>query len=143
MAEAKPKSGRALLKDVVGHVINFYCDDHYSRMYAGKKECLIVKVDEQKVNFQKCLLLYNIQEVFLEFTKVNSDAQIGLPQFCELQPIYVVNVNSSCMHKVCVCEYHQNVQLMLISLPVKTNYKYVICKAVCNIDARNCMLHVC
>ena len=47
------------------------------------------------------------------------------------------------MHKVCVCEYHQNVKLMLLSLPVKIDYKDVICKAVCNVDARNCMLHLC
>ena len=54
-----------------------------------------------------------------------------------------MNVNSSGMHKVCVCEYHQNVKLALLSLPVKIDYKDVICKAVCNIDTRNCLLHVC
>ena len=47
------------------------------------------------------------------------------------------------MHNICVCEYHQNVKLMLLSLPVKIDYKDVICKAVCYIDTRNCMLHLC
>ena len=48
-----------------------------------------------------------------------------------------MNVNSSGMLSC------QNVKLMLLSLPVKIDYKDVICKAVCNIDTRNCMLHVC
>ena len=112
-------------------------------MCAGKKEYLTVKVDGPKEKFQKHLLLLNIREVFLEFKKVNTDVQIGFSKFCELQPKYVVNVNSSGMHKVCVCEYHQNVKLMLLSLPVKIYYKDAICKAVSNIDTRNCMLHVC
>ena len=59
----------ALSKDVVNCVINFYCDDQYSRMCAGKKECLTVKVDGQKEKFQKRLLLLNIRKVFLEFEK--------------------------------------------------------------------------
>ena len=139
MAELKSKSGRALPKDVVDCVINFYCDDQYSKMCAGKKECFTVKVDRQKEKFQKHLLLLNIREVFLEFKKVNPDVQTGFSKFCELQPKYIVNVNSSGMHKVCVCDYHQNVKLMLLYLPVKIDYKDVICKAVCNIDTRNCM----
>ena len=77
LAEPKPKSGRALSKDVVDDcVINFYCDDQYSRMCAGKKECLTVKVDGQKEKFQKRLLLLNIRKVFLEFEKVNPYVQI-------------------------------------------------------------------
>ena len=112
-------------------------------MCAGKKECLTVKVDGQKEKFQKRLLLLNIQEVFLEFKKVNPDVQIGFSKFCELQPKYVVNVNSGVMHKVCVCEYHQNVKVMLFSLSVKFDYKYFICKAARNIEIRNCMLYVC
>ena len=53
--------------------------------------------------------------------------EIGFSDFCELWPKCVVNVNSSGMHKVCVCEYYQNVKLMLLSLPVKIYYKDVIC----------------
>ena len=83
----------------------------------------------------KVPLLLNIWEAFLESKRVNPDVQIGFSKFCEAQPKYVVNINSGDMHKVCVCEYHQNVKLMLLSLPVKTNYKDIICKLVCNIDA--------
>ena len=46
-----------------------------------------------------------------------------------------MNVNLSGMYKVCVSEFHQNVNLILLSLPVKTDYKGAICKAGCNIDA--------
>ena len=112
-------------------------------MYTRKKECWTVKADGQKEKFQKHLLLLNIWDVFLELKKVNPDVQIGFSKFCELQPKYVVNVNSSGIHKVCGCEYHQNVKLMLLSLPVKIDYKDVICKAVCNNDTRNCMIYVC
>ena len=92
---------------------------------------------------KECLRHLNIWDIFLELKKVNPDVQIDFSKFCELQPKYVVNVNSSGIHKVCVCEYHQNVKLMLLSLPVKIDYKDVICKAVCNVDTRNCMLHLC
>ena len=85
LVEPKPKSGRALSKDV-DCVINFYCNHQYSRMCAGKKECLTVKVDGQKEKLQKRLLLLNIREVFLEFKKVNPDVQIGFSKFCELRP---------------------------------------------------------
>ena len=71
MAKPKPKSGRALSKDNLDCVINLYSDDQYSRMCAGKKECLTVKADRQKEKFQRRLLLLNIPEVFLEFKKVN------------------------------------------------------------------------
>ena len=53
-----------------------------------------------------------------------------------------MNVNLSGMYKVCVSEFHQNVNLILLSLPVKTDYKGAICKAGCNIDAWNCVLLV-
>ena len=96
----------------------------------------------QKEKFQRRLLLLNIPEVFLEFKKVNPLIDWFLTVL-RTSTIYVVNVNSSGIHKVCVCEYHQNVKLMLFSLPVKIDYKDVICKVVCNIDTRNCVLHVC
>ena len=47
-------------------------------------------------------VLLKIQEIFSEFKKVNPDAQIDFSQFCKFWPKYVANVNSSCMHKVCV-----------------------------------------
>ena len=40
LSEPKAKPGRALSKDIIDCVINFYFDDQYSRMCAGKKECL-------------------------------------------------------------------------------------------------------
>lgn len=58
--EPKPKSGRALSKDIVDRVINFYCDNQYSKTHVRKKEYLTVKVARQKEKFQKHLLLINI-----------------------------------------------------------------------------------
>lgn len=101
-------------------------------MCAGEKEYLTVKVYGQKEKFQKHLVLLNIREVFLELKKVKPDVQIGFSKFCDLWPKYIMNINLSSMQSLCLwvsskCE-------------VKIDYKDVNCKAVCNIDTRNCML---
>ena len=96
-------------------------------MCAGKKECVTVKVNDKKEIFKK----------------LNSSVKTGFLKFCEKQPKQVVNVNSSCRHKVCVCKHHQNVKLLTISLPLKSDNKDILKKVVCNINSRNCMMHVC
>ena len=47
------------------------------------------------------------------------------------------------MHSVCVCEIHQNVKLLVCAIPGQCTYKELMGKVVCNINIRNCMLHLC
>ena len=45
------------------------------------------------------------------------------------------------MQKVCVCEYHQNINL--VALPLKVNCKDALSKVGCGIESPNCMLKIC
>ena len=140
MAEPKAKTDKVLPQEMVTNVKDFYTKDKYLRMCAGKKECITVKVNNKKEKLQKRLLLLNIGELYLEFKKSNPNVKTGFSKFCELRPKQVVNVNSS--GKVCVCKHHQNVKLLTMSLPLKFDYKDILKKVVCDINSRNCMLHV-
>ena len=141
MAEPKAKTGKVLPQEMVTTAKDFYTNDKYLRICAGKKECITVKVNNNKEKLQKRLLLLNIGELYLEFKKLNPNVKIGFSKFCELRTKQVVNINSS--GKVCVCEHHQNVKLLTMSLPLKFDYKDILKKVVCDINSRNCMQHVC
>ena len=46
------------------------------------------------------------------------------------------------MRSVCVCQYHQNVKLLVSVIPLKLDCKEVLSKIACSIDSRKCMLHL-
>ena len=52
-------------------------------------------------------------------------------------------VNHGGTHSVCVCQYHQNVKLLVSVNPGNFEYKHILIKVVCNIDLRKRMLHLC
>ncbi len=57
---------------------------------------------------------------------------------------WCITVGAKGMHSVCVCEYHQNVKLLLDSLPrAKLDHKSLMTKLVCDVNERNCMLYRC
>ena len=110
------------------------------------------KKDFKKLNgilYQKRMLLYNIKELhlmFLEYYKTKhniDDKPLSLSKIFELKPIYCISVNSTGMHRVCVCVEHQNIKLMLNALPIKIDYKELISKISCDLENRNCMLRNC
>ena len=47
------------------------------------------------------------------------------------------------MHKVCVCEQHQNAKLLVAALPEQLDYKNLLSELDCNLNERNCMSHSC
>ena len=107
------------------------------------KDFVSVTKDSVKLKHQKRLLLLNIKELFLEFKKEYPTVKIGLSKFCELRPKWVKTVNHSGMHSVCVCQYHQNVKLLVSVIPGNFEYKDILSKVVCNIDLRKCMPYLC
>ena len=69
LAEPKQKVGKALSGDVSEIVSNFYQQDEYSRCCPGMKGFVSVKKDSVKTKHQKCLLLLNIKDYFLNLKK--------------------------------------------------------------------------
>lgn len=136
------KIGKPLPKEVTERVKKFYEDDEFSRMCPGKKDYVSVRLDGIKLQKQKRLLLCNLKELYVAYRN-KYGAEIGFSKFCDLRPKWCVTVGASGMHSVCVCTVHQNVKLMLQSANIKDDYKMLIEKAVCDLSAKDCMLHRC
>ena len=49
--------------------------------------------------------------------------KIGLNKFCYMRPPWCVTVDSSGAHAVCVCEIHQNLELLVGALPGSFDYE--------------------
>ena len=101
-----------------------------------------VIVEGKRVLKQKRLLLVNLKELHLEYVKKYND-KVGFSKFAVLRPKWCVSVNSAGMHSVCVCQYHQNVKLLLAAIPQHNDYKDLLLKIVCNTENHQCMLHLC
>ncbi|XP_065669184.1 uncharacterized protein LOC136088691 [Hydra vulgaris] len=144
LSKPSPKSGRKLSEDVITEVVHFYECDEYSRVCPGKKEFVSVKVDSKKQHIQKRLLLVNMKELHIEFKKKYNYLKVGFSKFCELRPKWCIPVGgASGLHAVCVCQYHQNVKLLVQKIPGISDYKILLKLMVCSIKNRDCMLHSC
>ena len=144
LTEPKQKVGKALCGDFSEIVSNLYQqDDEYSRCCPGMKDFVSVTKDSIKTKHQKFLLLLNTKQLFLEFKKEYPSVKIGFSKFSELRPKWVKTVNHSGIHSVCLCQYHQNVKLLVSVIPGNFEYKDILSKVACNIDLRKCMLHLC
>ena len=145
LPDISPIKARKLSEESKTEVIDFYNDDEVSRMCPGKKDFVSVKNSEGKlVHVQKRLLLANLPELYLHYKEKSGGEHLGFSKFCELRPRWCVTVGAKGMHSVCVCEYHQNVKLLLSSLPgPKLDHKSLMAKLVCNTSERNCMIHWC
>ena len=86
-------------------------------MLPGKKDYVSLKENNTRVHIQKLLFLMNLSELYQEFKKDYPDNKIGISKFCELRPKNCTTVESHGSHSVCVCKIHQNVKLMVASLP--------------------------
>lgn len=142
LADPSNLHGKTLSEETVNAVKLFYEDDEFSRMCPGKKDFLSVKERTGRVHKQKRLLLTNIKEMHVEFKK-RTNHKIGLSKFCELRPPWCVTVDSSGMHSVCVCQTHQNLQLLISVLPKRMDCTDIFLSLVCSLDSRECMMHRC
>ena len=112
-------------------------------MCPGKKEYVSVKIDGQRTQIQKRLLLINLKELYTELKAKEPICKIGFSKFCELRPAWCVTVGARGAHSVCVCEIHQNVKLLIDATPGVKNYQELMTAIVCDHQNRDCMLHRC
>ena len=52
----------------------------------GKKDCISVTDDGQRVSKQKCLVLCNLKEMFQKFKEVFPETKIDFSKFTSLRP---------------------------------------------------------
>lgn len=131
----------------------FYCQDDVSRIMLGKKDCISIRVDGQKRQIQKPLILGNLKEIYLSFKEHNPMLKFDFSKFADLSPQYCILVGPKGTHTVCVCLKHQNVVLMVSAAHLKKisepsdncpkDYKEIIQRIMCFPPSIHCHLGHC
>ena len=97
---------------------------------------------------QKRFLTITLKEVHALYLEENAaTAPVSLSKFASLRPAYV-RLRADTPHNVCVCKYHENVRLLLITLSrhnrdIPTDFKTFIDSIVCNQEDLKCMRRMC
>lgn len=143
---------RALSKEQVETVQNFYCRDDISRQAPGKRDTKSVKdsISGKRKIFQKRHMVVTVKEAFQLFTvQENGDCseKVGISKFYELRPPHVL-LSSSLPHNVCVCRYHVNFNFIITAIKKEVpDFHETPAKLLelmsCNITAEKCMTGEC
>ena len=131
LAEPEKKKGNVLSDETKLKVLEIFESDEFSRMCPGKKDCVSIKINAEKIKKQKRLLLVHLKELYIEFKKHNPQLKIGFTKFCELHSKWCITAASKGSHTVCVCSYHQNVKLLCSAIPGNLDYKEYIYEFMC------------
>ena len=137
----------AFTDDEVKMVQNFYVRDDISRMLPGKKGYVSVKqADGKREHRQKRVLLLKIGEAH-ELFKEESSVKIGKSKFAELRPPQVLP-SSAFDQEVCICKYHENIDLLLHGLSrlgtsERISSEEAVAQTVCSLDSCKCIDRVC
>lgn len=121
-------------------IVEFYCDDENSKVLPGKDDKISIS---KGVYEQKRLMLCNVQELYALFNKKYPDIKVGLSMFFKLRPKYCVSAGATGTHKICVCQTHEDVRLIVSALGIKTYYRDLIGGVVCDEENQTCMLRLC
>ena len=103
-------------------------------MCPGKKHFVTIKMPGNHVHIQKRLILINLKELYLEYIKTKGDKVVFFPSFVHCFQWYIV-VTCAGMHSICVCEVHQNVKLLVATIPSQMDYKDLLKKSVCSTES--------
>ncbi|CAF2377023.1 unnamed protein product [Rotaria sp. Silwood2] len=116
-----PGVSRSLPLAVKKTVLHFCERDDISYQMPGKRDTIVVKEQNGiKKTYQKRILLFNLREAHQMFLQDNPGIDVSRSAFAQLRPQYVV-VKSSMPHRVCVCLYHENVNLLIDALSKYVN----------------------
>ena len=80
-----------------------------------------------KEKVQKRYLMLTLQECFKQFKEDFPEDKIGLSKFCELRSDHVC-LRAETPEQVCLCIYHENVQLILNVVPWLPNTLKELCQ---------------
>ncbi|CAF1442485.1 unnamed protein product, partial [Didymodactylos carnosus] len=112
---AHQRVSRTLSPKAKDAILLLYGRDDISYQVPGKRDTVVVKEDGSKKTYQKRILLYNLRELYQIFLNENSGVDVSRSLFAQLRPQQIV-VKSSMAHRVCVCLYHETVNLLLNAL---------------------------
>ena len=150
------KMGKKISEDIKNKVMDFYRSDEISRICPGKKDCISVQSEGSRKRVQKRLLLVTCKEAYVHFKQTYSGIKLGVSLFTSLKPKEVISPGASGTHSVCVCQYHQNIKLKIVTTSLhkseallintsetEVTYKHLLARLVCNPSRRECYLDKC
>jgi len=145
------QSYNALSEKTKDMVIKFYSTNDVSWQAPGRKDRVIIrKIDSEgkkvKRTEQVRYMLVSLKEARNSFVKTHPVYKIGLSKFCELRPVNI-KLFDHIPHNVCVCSYHENVWLLLLSLKehseLCSDFQGFIDQVTCLSLQKSCMSNEC
>lgn len=128
-------------------VVEFYKNDKISRVMAGRKDYVSVKVESgERIHEQKRLILFNLNEAYTLFKEEYPNVKVGFTRFFMLRPKEVQLFGPKGTHFVCVCSVHQNVKLMFDcfkEISSFSSYKECMLSILCTLPTPNCYFNEC
>lgn len=137
-----------LSPETVLEVNKFYNDERFSRLMPGIKDYKIVRENGDKVKVQRRLLIMNLKELYEEFKEEFPNMKIGFSTFAALKPLEcLTSIDANGIHCVCVCTYHQNVELNCNALkyicPELSKYRDCLNRMICAYPNNDCYMLKC
>jgi len=151
----KAKQGRPISDLTVEKVHQFYeLDEISSKQMPGRKDYVSVYENGERIHKQKKLLLSNLDSLYEEYMQRHGETNpLSFSKFAKLRPKHCVFAGSAGTHAVCVCIYHENVNLMFEGAKFKEisaqdeepllSFKDCINKLICKDPTPECYLKQC
>ena len=141
-----PRKGNRIPQEKVDVVIEYYNEN--ADDLSSSKHTIDIGENGAPNRVGKKLLNVTLDELFSLYKRDRlaiGQKAIGRTKFIQLRPKNIMLADSSGVHSFCVCIYHQNIELMLNSLPLpKKSEKYWFLKMVtCDNPSDACALSKC
>lgn len=133
-------------EDVRQRVRDFYLRHDISWTAPGRRDSVTVVRDGQKVQEQRHYLVMTLSEAYNLYKEEHPADSISFTVFKNLRPD-VVKCKDNMPHNLCVCIYHENINLILQGLrtmpTIPLNHRDLLNFLVCDTESEDCMFGRC
>ncbi|CAF1368187.1 unnamed protein product [Rotaria sp. Silwood1] len=121
-------------------VFNFYHTDEISKASPNKKDVLQNNKNPKPIRF----MLMSLREAYQIFIQENPTMHVGKSKFCSIKPKWI---KTTTPHDSCVCEHHQNPELLLNVMNRLISFRLTLSSLVemmvCQNSTVDCFLRQC
>ena len=145
------KSYGGMTAESIDTVKAFYEKNEISWQAPGRKDRIVTREvltngEMSKKTVQVRYMLMSLKEAYHCFREEFKDISIGLSKFSEIRPAHIKLFNQI-PHNVCVCEYHENIRLILSVLECHTDlsskFDELVKQVTCNDSCKDCIYRRC
>ena len=102
LAETEKEKGNVLSDATKLKVLEILKSDEFSRMCPGKKDCVSIKINAEKIKKQKRLLLVRLKKLYIEFKKYSPQLKIGFTKFYVSPKVVHNSCKQGLSYRLCV-----------------------------------------